>query len=87
MSMEITCVVKKEKIMQNKKDIQLRIEELTEEMKREKTELDYLAGQTIKMGRALSSDEKLLRQNEKVNALIVEEHQLKEMLKEFDDKA
>lgn len=72
--------------MKNKKDIQSRIEQLAGELMKEKAELDYLAGETIKMGRTLSADEQVLRQNEKVNALIVEDHHLKEMLKAYDEK-
>lgn len=72
--------------MEKKNDIQLRMDEIAGELAKEKAELDYLAGETIKMGRTLSADEKVLRQNEKVNALVVEEHQLKEMLKEHDQK-
>ena len=66
-------------------EISDRINMLSSVLKKEKAELDFLAGETVRLGRTLSGDAHVLQQNEKVNALIVETYQLEEMLKQYDE--
>ncbi len=65
-------------------EINQRIEKLRHELDKEKAELEHLAEECIKTGRSLASDENVLRQNRVVDTLVIKEHKLREMLKNYD---
>lgn len=69
-----------------RKDIERKIQEVSAELRHEKEALDALALECIKEGRSLAEDENVLRQNEKVDALVLTEFRLRELLEESDDK-
>lgn len=69
-----------------KKDIERKIEEVSAELRQEKSALDALALECIRQGRSLAEDENVLRQNEKVDALVLTEFRLRELLESSDDK-
>lgn len=69
-----------------KKDIERKIKEVSAELRQEKSALDALALECIKQGRSLAEDENVLRQNEKVDALVLTEFRLRELLEGPDDK-
>ena len=60
-----------------KKDIERKIKEVSAELRQEKSALDALALECIKQGRSLAEDENVLRQNEKVDALVLTEFRLR----------
>ena len=66
----------------NKKDIKKKIQEVSAELRQEKEALDALALECIKQGRSLAEDQSVLRQNEKVDALVLTEFRLREMMEE-----
>ena len=65
-----------------KKEIQKKIQEVSAELRQEKDALDALALECIKQGRSLAEDQSVLRQNEKVDALVLTEFRLREMMEE-----
>ena len=65
-----------------KKDIKKKIQEVGAELRQEKEALDALALECIKQGRSLAEDQSVLRQNEKVDALVLTEFRLREMMGE-----
>ncbi len=65
-----------------KKDIKKKIQEVSAELRQEKEALDALALECIKQGRSLAEDQSVLRQNEKVDALVLTEFRLREMMEE-----
>ena len=65
-----------------KKDIKKKIQEVGAELRQEKEALDALALECIKQGRSLAEDQSVLRQNEKVDALVLTEFRLREMMEE-----
>lgn len=65
-----------------KKDIKKKIQEVSAELRQEKEALDGLALECIKQGRSLAEDQSVLRQNEKVDALVLTEFRLREMMEE-----
>ena len=65
-----------------KKDIKKKIQEVSAELRQEKEALDALALECIKQGRSLAEDQSVLRQNEKVDALVLTEFRLLEMMEE-----
>ena len=65
-----------------KKDIKKKIQEVSAELRQEKEALDALALECIKQGRSLAEDQSVLRQNEKVDALVITEFRLREMMEE-----
>ena len=65
-----------------KKYIKKKIQEVSAEMRQEKEALDALALECIKQGRSLAEDQSVLRQNEKVDALVLTEFRLREMMEE-----
>ncbi len=69
-----------------RKDIEKKIQEVSAELRQEKEALDILALECIKEGRSLAEDENVLRQNEKVDALVLTEFRLRELLEGPDDK-
>ena len=65
-----------------KKDIKKKIQEVSAELRQEKEALDALALECIKQGRSLAEDQSVLRQNETVDALVLTEFRLREMMEE-----
>ena len=65
-----------------KKDIKKKIQDVSAELRQEKEALDALALECIKQGRSLAEDQSVLRQNEKVDALVLTEFRLREMMEE-----
>ena len=65
-----------------KKDIKKKIQEVSAALRQEKEALDALALECIKQGRSLAEDQSVLRQNEKVDALVLTEFRLREMMEE-----
>ena len=65
-----------------KKDIKKKIQEVSAELRQEKEALDALALECIKQGRSLAEDQSVLRQNENVDALVLTEFRLREMMEE-----
>ena len=65
-----------------KKEIEKKIQQVSAELRQEKDALDALALECIKRGRSLAEDENVLRQNEKVDTLVLTELRLREMLEE-----
>ena len=65
-----------------KKDIKKKIQEVSAELRQEKEALDARALECIKQGRSLAEDQSVLRQNEKVDALVLTEFRLREMMEE-----
>ena len=65
-----------------KKDIKKKIQEVSAELRQEKEALDALALECIKQGRSLAEAQSVLRQNEKVDALVLTEFRLREMMEE-----
>ena len=65
-----------------KKDIKKKIQEVSAELRQEKEALDALALECIKQGRSLAEDQSVLRQNEKVDSLVLTEFRLREMMEE-----
>ena len=69
-----------------KKEIEKKIQQVSAELRQEKDALDALALEGIKQGRSLAEDQNVLRQNEKVDTLVLTELRLREMLEERESE-
>ena len=67
-----------------KKEIEKKIQQVSAELRQEKDALDAL--ECIKQGRSLAEDQNVLRQNEKVDTLVLTELRLREMLEERESE-